>query len=30
MYTPFFVCGIIKRYADNLLMFLLRGTRPEK
>lgn len=23
-------CGTIKRYSDNLLMFLLRGTRPEK
>jgi hypothetical protein len=23
-------CGTIKRYSDNLLMFLLRGVRPEK
>jgi hypothetical protein len=23
-------CGTIKRYSDNLLMFLLRGGRPEK
>lgn len=23
-------CGSIKRYSDNLLMFLLRGVRPEK
>jgi hypothetical protein len=23
-------CGSIKRYSDNLLMFLLRGARPEK
>src|SRR6185369_10055545 len=23
-------CGAIKRYSDNLLMFLLRGARPEK